>query len=68
LFWGQKVKGQGHESQRKSAGVGFGTLVSELLLLPMPRRFQNFYTIGESAVRRYDVVVGVKGSTTLNEI
>jgi len=26
LFWGQKVKGQGHDT--KSAGVGFCTLVS----------------------------------------
>jgi len=29
LFWGQKVKGQGHESQKNSAGVGFSILVSD---------------------------------------
>jgi len=26
LFWGQKVKGQGHEAQNHKAGVGFARL------------------------------------------
>jgi len=53
LFWGQKVKGQGQESQKSIAGVRLCTLVSAgfywLLLCPLRVGFLNLLERKEKA-------------------